>query len=128
MPSLSTHHLATLKLSAVMLALYAATTGALIILNHQLGTWHPDVAWPVYWIIWLFAYWPIALAAFACFAILHPSRRLALTIHLAYIVLALIVMQLALSLDTSWPLVILKITGLIFAFTCITALPRNANT
>lgn len=110
-----------------MLALYAATTGTLIILNRQLGTWHPDVAWPVYWIIWLFAYWPIALAAFACFAILRPPRQRALTIHIAYIILALIVMQFSLQFDTSWPLVILKIAGLVFAFTCITALPRNTD-
>jgi hypothetical protein len=113
--------------SASFLATYITLCGALIYANERLGDWQVGIAWPAYWMIWVFAYWPLALAAPLAMWKLKPSPLASNLAHGGYIIAALIALQISLTIGSAWPMIIVKITGILVACFCITGLPRDTH-
>ncbi len=108
--------------SASFLVAYIILSGALIYANQHLGKWEVGIVWPAYWMIWVFAYWPLALAAPLAIWKLKPSALTSNLAHSGYITAALIALQISLVLETVWPMIIVKITGILIVCFCITGL------
>lgn len=111
--------------AAVALGAYVLLTALLIVINLNLTGWDTGIAWPLYWMIWVFAYWPIAIAGLLVVWAVRPRLTRSGIVYGCYIAIALAALQLSLLMETNWPMVSVKIAGLAMAFVCITGLPRQ---
>jgi len=107
------------------LGIYVALTGLAGYVLVETFSRDVGVSWPLFWMIWVFAYWPMAMgAAFTLWRLEPPARRAAL-VHSIYIGAVLVAMVLTAMIGSWWPMFAVKLAGLSFIFYCITGFRRS---